>query len=205
MIHENPFPSSLPRHCQALTSIFFFSFFNQLHSLISIQLSSLINKNCPRVAPKLQEELHFLVLFSMIGKLSDNNYLLCSFQVVSTTFQVMEKEVVELPLVVRWGVCQGQVTILSFQSFLFIEIFFYFKLFFFYSIKQNVTVDNMTSINNCFCRVTSRPYTHALKEYLVFSKSKALCFLLLLKEMSPYRQTSSNSIKWNKRSYLFHN
>ena len=128
MIHENPFLSPLPRHCQALTCIFFFQFFNQLHSLISIQLSSLINKNCSRVAPKLQEELHFLVLFSMIGKLSDDNYLLCRFQVVSTTFQVMEKEFVELPLVVRWGVSQGQVTILSFQSFLFIKMFFLFQI-----------------------------------------------------------------------------
>ena len=122
--HESPFPSPLLRQYQALTLFFL------LYSL-SIQLSYPIVNNCPRVAPKLQEELPFLVVFFMIGKLFENNCLLCSSQVVSAiTFQFMGKEVVERPLVARWGDYQGQVTIISFQSFLFIEIFFHFKLFF---------------------------------------------------------------------------
>ena len=130
-IYENPFPSPLPRHSQALT------FFFQLVILslsLSIQLSSNIVNNCPHVASKLQEELAFLVVFSMIGKLFANNFLLCSSQVVSaSTFQLTRKEVVELPLVATRGDCQGQVTIPCFQSFVFIEIyifFFNFKLFF---------------------------------------------------------------------------
>ena len=71
-------------------------------------------------------------------------------------------------------------------------------------IQKNVTMGDMTSINNCFCKVTSRPCTHASKDYFVFSRWKALCFLLL-KELSPYGQTCSNSIKWNKRRYLLDN
>ena len=141
--------------------------------------------------------LLFLVVFSMIGKLFDNNCLLCSSQVVlAITFWVMGKELAKLPLVAIQGDCQVQVAILSFYSFLHMEIFSFQVILFpksqnFVSIQRNVTAGDMISVNNCLCRVTSMPCTQRL---LCLLQVKSLVLLAIEK----FESLWTNKFKFHK-------
>ena len=76
-------------------------------------------------------------------------------------------------------------TILSFQSFLFIETFFSFQIILFLtsqhfvSTQKNVIVGDMTSINNYFCRVTFRALYTCIERLLCLLQVKSLVLLAI--------------------------
>ena len=91
-------------------------------------------------------------------------------------------------------------TILSFQSFLFIETFFFISNYSFPNKPtlcfhtKNVIVGDMTSINNYFCRVTFRALYTCIERLLCLLRVKSLVLLAIERAESLWK----NKFKFHK-------